>query len=79
MSKPVKCEVCGKEVKNLGAHMYHSHGNPKTHEFITDKEFETTLFEIKDIVKRYRHSFETTIIEQDGKSQARLLITIQMK
>ena len=80
MSKLVKCDICGQEVKNLGVHKYHNHKTLKAHEFITDKEFAATLSQLKDILKRYRHNIETTIIEEDGhEKQARLLITIQMK
>ena len=80
MSQPVKCEICGKEVKNLGAHMYHSHGQSQQVEFITDKELATAISQIENIVRRYRNKSEITIKAQDGKQeQVELLITIQMK
>jgi len=79
MSLPVKCEICGKEVKNLGSHMHQAHPNSNA-KFITDKEFANTLLQIRDILKSYRHRLETTIIEQGGEElEARLSITIHMK
>lgn len=80
MSQPVKCEICGKEVKNLGSHMYQAHSQSQQVKFITDKEFTTTLFQIRDILKRYRYSIETTMKEQCGtEEQVQLLITIPLK
>jgi len=81
MSQLIKCEICGKEVKNLGSHMYQSHKSPNTNtEFITDKELASTISQIENIVKRYRNKTEITIKTQDGKQeQVELLITIQMK
>jgi hypothetical protein len=80
MSQPVKCDICKKEVKNLGSHMYHSHGESQQVEFITDKELASTISQIENIVKRYRNKTEIKIKVQDGKQeQVELLITIQMK
>ena len=80
MSQPVKCEICGKEVKNLGAHIYHSHGQSQQVEFITDKELAIAVSQIENLLKRYRNKVAMTIKTQDGKQeQVELLITIQMK
>ena len=80
MSQPVKCEICGKEVKNLGSHMYHSHGESQQSEFITDKELAISISQIQDILKQYRNSTDMTIKSEYGRQkEIQLLITIQMK
>ena len=81
MSKPLdKCPLCGKEVRNLGAHMHQAHRDVNAKEYITDKELATTLLKIKQILNRYRYTLETRVQERNGTDeQVQLLVTIQMK
>ena len=81
MSQRVKtCEICGKQVTNLGAHMNMVHKGLNAKEYITDKELATTLLKIKQILKRYRHTLETRVQERNGiDEQVQLLVSIQME
>ncbi len=68
----MKCEICGKECDNLGAHMYQKHREAlpleiKVDETIKEKPLSELVSEMKDLLKPYQNEISIRTFEKGGK------------
>ena len=89
----MKCDICGKEFKNLGVHKFHAHSDKfKPGEVIvvdhpselvmddiTEKPLSELISEIKNLLKCYQNQITTKIFEKNGKiSEIEITARIQI-
>ena len=75
MNPEQKCPECGKMVKNLGAHNYHSHKQMRVviqepDDHIPEKPLRELLSEVRKILNRYQNSITVTTTERGGKTES---------
>jgi hypothetical protein len=65
-----ECPNCGKEFDNLGVHLRFCGNKPKETNIIIDKymgkSLSSTLDEIREVLKSFKYTLETTTTEQNG-------------
>ena len=84
----MNCDLCGKEVKNLGVHKRFCGktpiGQPKVLEKIvvdeiTEKPLSELLSNLKGILKTFRHELDVRISESGGRtSEVEIRVRIQV-
>ena len=81
-----ECEICGKEFKNLGAHMWKAHGKGKgsatlkVDSPIEDKRLSSLISDIKQTLSRYRNQMDVTVHSENGTPvEVELKARIQVK
>ena len=79
-----ECPECGKEFKNLGAHIYQAHKKERVvitepDDYIPEKPLRELLSEIRQILNRYQNRITVTTTEQGGKTElVEILARIQI-
>lgn len=80
----MKCEICGKDYDNLGAHMYQKHRDTSDApqiivDDITEKPLSELILDIKDLLRKYRSDITIRTIEKGGKmSEIEITARIQL-
>jgi len=85
----MKCDLCGIEVKNLGAHKYQKHRDAvpevvdqtpaiEVDNHIPDKQLSFIVSELKNILRQYSYSLTVKTVEQNGtNSEVEIVARIQ--
>ena len=78
----MQCDLCGKEVKNLGVHKRFCSKPPKEKivvDEITEKPLSELLSNLKEVLKTFRHELDVRISERGGRtSEVEIRVRIQI-
>jgi len=63
------CPDCGEEFKNLSVHKRHCKIRNRDEYMLPEQPLNSIISDIKQVLKRKRHSLTITTVEQDGATE----------